>query len=71
MLAGFDPYDSTTLNKPFNKVELDDNFNPKDLTIGIPKEYHCSGMSQEVLDIWSFVADLLENSGCNVKQVCF
>lgn len=39
------------------------------LKIGIPKEYHCNNLSEEVLDTWNEVASLLENGGAILKEV--
>ena len=36
------------------------------IKVGIPKEYLCEGMSDEVIQTWSEVADLLENSDIKV-----
>lgn len=66
VIRGVDTMDSTTVIPPFYEGL------PKSvegLAIGIPKEYHCEGMSEEVLQTWSDVADLLENAGAQVKQV--
>lgn len=41
----------------------------KRFKIGIPKEYHCDGLSKEVLEIWMKVADLLEVNGAHVVDV--
>lgn len=37
------------------------------LVVGIPREYHCAGMSQEVVDIWTHVAGLMEEQGAQVS----
>lgn len=41
------------------------------LCIGIPKEFHCPGLSQEVVQAWNDVADILEKKGARVIQVSF
>ncbi|CAO1406849.1 unnamed protein product [Diamesa tonsa] len=70
-IAGPDPLDSTTIKKTFKPIISEDisSLSMKDTKIGIPKEYHCQGLSQEVLEIWTQVADLLETNGAQVKQV--
>lgn len=68
-IAGSDILDSTTIKRPFAPVELIENFNVKNIRIGIPKEYHCEGMSEETLDVWRLVADYLEDSGAIVKEI--
>lgn len=69
LIAGNDRLDSTTLEKSFTKVQLNPNFNMKSIRVGIPKEYHCEGISNDVLDVWRKVADFLENNGAIVREV--
>lgn len=68
-IAGSDPMDATTIKKAFEKVKLLDKFEIKNLRVGIPKEYHCEGLSAETLEVWSAVADYLENNGAMVKEI--
>ena len=65
ILEGVDTYDSTTVK--LNNVELTDDI--KTMTIGIPQEYYCEGMSEEVIETWSQVTDFLENEGFKVVPV--
>ena len=39
------------------------------MTIGIPQEYYCEGMSEEIMNVWSQVADFLENEGIKIVPV--
>ncbi|CAO1414932.1 unnamed protein product [Diamesa serratosioi] len=70
-IAGPDPLDSTTIKKPFKAIISEEvsSLSIKNVRIGIPKEYHCEGLSQEVLEIWTQVADLLETNGANIQEV--
>lgn len=68
-IAGSDNLDSTTIKKNFKPVKLTNNFDVKNLRIGIPREYHCEGLSDETLDIWRSVADYLEDNGAIVKEI--
>lgn len=68
VLAGHDPYDSTTVTDKFN-FYISDDVSIKDIHIGIPKEYYCSELSEEIVDIWMKVADLLERNGAIVSSV--
>lgn len=43
----------------------------KNIRIGIPKEFHCEGMSDEVIECWKRTADLLEKEGAQVREVRF
>jgi len=39
------------------------------LRVGLPQEFFCEGMSEEVVSVWSRVADILEDGGATVKTV--
>nr|CAH0099675.1 unnamed protein product [Daphnia galeata] len=69
VIKGCDPKDSTTLPRPLSKSKLKSTNKFDKLCVGIPKEFHCPGMSSEVIEVWNDVADLLENSGFRVVQV--
>lgn len=70
-VAGPDVYDSTTVKKEFEKISLDRVLNLSGLRIGIPKEYHCSEMAPEVVNVWKTTARLLEEGGASVTEVTF
>jgi aspartyl-tRNA(Asn)/glutamyl-tRNA(Gln) amidotransferase subunit A len=69
IIAGPDKFDSTTIKSEFKKVLLNEVSSLKNLKVGIPKEYLCQGLSSEVKEIWTRVADILEESGAEVKEV--
>lgn len=71
VIAGPDRFDSTTVKKPFKQISLPsgEDLDITNIRIGIPREYNCEGLSSEVLEIWTKVADLLEMSGAEVKEV--
>nr|CAD7401361.1 unnamed protein product [Timema cristinae] len=69
VLAGHDPLDSTTVRTLSVPLDLKEEINIKQVTVGIAQEYHCHGLSNEILNVWSFVADLLESSGAKVIPV--
>uniref|UniRef100_A0A1B6LAF8 Glutamyl-tRNA(Gln) amidotransferase subunit A, mitochondrial n=2 Tax=Graphocephala atropunctata TaxID=36148 RepID=A0A1B6LAF8_9HEMI len=69
VISGHDPQDSTTVSDNFPPVTLADTINLFGLTVGIPQEYHCPGLSAEVLQSWSDTADLLEEAGATLRQV--
>ncbi|KAK4018833.1 hypothetical protein OUZ56_000873 [Daphnia magna] len=70
IIKGWDPKDSTTLQRPLNKSKLKrTSAKLSKLCVGIPKEFHCPGLSSEVSDAWRDVMDLLENCGIRVVQV--
>lgn len=68
-IAGPDELDSTTVQKEYKPVTLLDDFDMSKVRIGIPKEYYCEGMSEEVIDTWRYVTDLLENEKAVVTAV--
>lgn len=70
-IAGPDPNDSTCLRQPYRQIELNniEDISMKNLRVGIPKEYHCDGLSSDVLQTWIKVADLLENAGAEVSEI--
>lgn len=67
-IAGRDPLDSTSIDDKIN-LSLDESIDLSKLTIGIPEEYHCHGMSEDVVQTWRSMADLLSNSGSKVEYV--
>ncbi|RWS12549.1 glutamyl-tRNA(Gln) amidotransferase subunit A-like protein [Dinothrombium tinctorium] len=67
LFAGHDPLDSTTVTTQFDQ-ELK-KVNISDLTIGIPKEYDCEGLSPEIKDMWKDVSNQLSNMGAKVINV--
>ncbi|KAM8737636.1 glutamyl-tRNA(Gln) amidotransferase subunit A, mitochondrial [Acanthopagrus schlegelii] len=69
ILQGFDIRDSTTVPIPSSLTELPDDFAAKNICVGIPKEYHAPGLSEEILVQWSRVADMFERAGARVVQV--
>ncbi|XP_005190876.1 glutamyl-tRNA(Gln) amidotransferase subunit A, mitochondrial [Musca domestica] len=70
-IAGPDRLDSTTISKPYHPIALPEpeQIDLSKIRIGIPKEYHCTGLSPEVLETWAKIADILEDGGAMVKQV--
>lgn len=70
-IAGPDSYDATCLRKQYHPIELPEvnNISMKNIRIGIPKEYHCNGLSTDVLNTWIKVADMLECAGANVIDI--
>jgi Asp-tRNA(Asn)/Glu-tRNA(Gln) amidotransferase A subunit family amidase len=69
VLAGHDPLDSTTVQDDFIPLDLSQDIDISRIRIGVPKEYNCPGMSDEVVETWSEVADILEKAGAEIVQV--
>lgn len=70
-IAGPDSNDATCLRRRYDPIEISqaDDISMKNIRIGIPKEYHCSGLSKDVLDTWIKIADALEEAGANVSAI--
>ncbi|KAK4879849.1 hypothetical protein RN001_007995 [Aquatica leii] len=70
-VAGPDPKDSTCFARPYKKISLPsgDKLSIKGLKVGIPVEYYCNDMGDEVLHTWNEVAQLLEDNGAIVKEI--
>ncbi|KAJ6637733.1 Glutamyl-tRNA(Gln) amidotransferase subunit A, mitochondrial [Pseudolycoriella hygida] len=70
-IAGPDNKDSTTINRPFVDISVPngDEISLKNVKVGIPREYHCEGLSKESLETWMKIADLLEENGAQVVDV--
>jgi len=74
-LKGFDAKDSTSLSDDdVNYIKQSQQTSgvtkePREMAVGIPQEYFCEDMSDEVVQAWSDVADVLENEGVRVKRV--
>ncbi|XP_077515635.1 glutamyl-tRNA(Gln) amidotransferase subunit A, mitochondrial [Amblyomma americanum] len=70
-MDGVDEKDSTCISVPEHarNVDVSDESSLVGVRVGIPKEYHCPGMSTEVLDTWREVADKLASLGAAVSSV--
>ncbi|KAK6623831.1 hypothetical protein RUM44_010687 [Polyplax serrata] len=69
IMAGKDENDSTTLQ---NDLNLNLNFSSssvKGLKIGIPIEYNCEGLSDEIKSTWDDVAKILDGGGATIVPV--
>lgn len=71
VVAGPDDMDSTSIKTPYKPISLKESeeISVENIRIGIPKEYHCDGLSEDVLQTWIKIADLLEDAGARVKEI--
>ncbi|KAM9340991.1 glutamyl-tRNA(Gln) amidotransferase subunit A, mitochondrial [Symphorus nematophorus] len=69
ILQGLDIRDSTTIPAPSSPTELPKDFDVRNICVGIPKEYHAPGLSDETVAQWSRVAGMFERAGARVEQV--
>jgi aspartyl-tRNA(Asn)/glutamyl-tRNA(Gln) amidotransferase subunit A len=68
-MAGHDPKDSTSANKPVPDYAAAIDGNIKGKTIGIPKEYRVEGMPEEIIKNWEQGKKWLEDAGAKTVEV--
>ena len=68
-MAGYDPKDSTSVNKTIPNFESAMTGNIKGLRIGIPTEYRLDGLSSEVDNLWQQGVDLLKQAGAEPVEI--
>ena len=68
-MSGFDPKDSTSVEKKIPNFEnfLDQNIKGK--KIGIPREYRVEGMPNEIELLWKEGAKILESAGAKIIDI--
>jgi aspartyl-tRNA(Asn)/glutamyl-tRNA(Gln) amidotransferase subunit A len=69
LMAGHDPKDATSSDKPVEIINLDEPFNIKGLKIGIPAEYFIAGVQGEVNQAVHAAIAQLESLGAKVEEV--
>ncbi|KAI7804503.1 glutamyl-tRNAGln amidotransferase subunit A [Triplophysa rosa] len=69
ILQGQDEKDSTTVQAQSTPHSLPEDFDIRDICVGLPKEYHAPDLSKETLAQWSRVADMFEKAGARVRMV--
>ena len=68
-MAGHDPQDTTSVDRPVPDYEAALGQGVKGLTVGIPKEYRVDGMPEEIDALWTQGIEWLKAAGANVKEV--
>ncbi|MEM9838682.1 MAG: Asp-tRNA(Asn)/Glu-tRNA(Gln) amidotransferase subunit GatA [Pseudomonadota bacterium] len=68
-MAGHDPKDSTSIDRPVPDYEKALEGGVKGMKIGIPKEYRLDGMPGEIDELWQKGAKLLEEQGAEIVEV--
>ncbi|MCQ8186554.1 Asp-tRNA(Asn)/Glu-tRNA(Gln) amidotransferase subunit GatA [Parvularcula maris] len=68
-MAGHDPEDSTSIERPVPDYEKALEGGVKGMKIGIPKEYRLDGMPSEIDELWQKGAKLLEEQGAEIVEV--
>jgi aspartyl-tRNA(Asn)/glutamyl-tRNA(Gln) amidotransferase subunit A len=68
-MVGFDPKDSTSINKKKENYSKNLSKNIKGLKIGIPKEYRVDGMPKEIEDLWEKGKKILKEEGAEIVDI--
>jgi aspartyl-tRNA(Asn)/glutamyl-tRNA(Gln) amidotransferase subunit A len=68
-MAGHDPKDTTSVDRPVPDYEAAVGRSIKGMRIGIPKEYRVAGMSEEIEALWQRGAEWLRAAGAEVVDV--
>ncbi len=68
-MVGFDPKDSTSINKKKENYSKNLSKNIKSLKIGIPKEYRVDGMPKEIEDLWEKGKKILKEEGAEIIDI--
>lgn len=68
-MAGYDPKDSTSANKPVPDFSAALTGNAKGLRVGIPKEYNVDGLPAEIAKLWEQGKDWLRAAGAEIVDI--
>src|ERR1700743_2560652 len=68
-MAGHDPKDTTSVNRPVPDYEKAIGTSVKGMRIGIPKEYRLDGMPAEIEKLWTDGASWLRGAGAELVEV--
>ncbi|MEO1013603.1 MAG: Asp-tRNA(Asn)/Glu-tRNA(Gln) amidotransferase subunit GatA [Pseudomonadota bacterium] len=68
-MAGHDPKDSTSVDRPVPDYEAAIGGSIKGLKIGVPKEYRLDGMPEEIETLWSKGVQWMKDAGAEVVDI--
>jgi aspartyl-tRNA(Asn)/glutamyl-tRNA(Gln) amidotransferase subunit A len=68
-MAGEDPKDTTSVERPVPDYEQAIGRSVRGMRIGIPKEYRVAGMPAEIETLWANGADWLKAAGAEIVEV--
>ncbi|MFJ5486969.1 amidase family protein [Hansschlegelia beijingensis] len=68
-MAGFDPRDSTSVDRGVPDYEAAVGRSVKGLRIGIPREYRVDGMPAEIEALWTRGAEQLKAAGAEIVEI--
>ncbi|PQA85725.1 Asp-tRNA(Asn)/Glu-tRNA(Gln) amidotransferase subunit GatA [Hyphococcus luteus] len=68
-MAGHDPKDSTSVDRPVPDYEAVLGQSLKGLKIGVPKEYRVDGMPDEIEKLWAQGIEWMKDAGCEIVDI--
>jgi len=68
-MVGFDPKDSTSINKKKENYSKNLSKDIKSLKIGIPKEYRVDGMPSQIEELWDKGKKILKEEGAEIIDI--
>jgi aspartyl-tRNA(Asn)/glutamyl-tRNA(Gln) amidotransferase subunit A len=68
-MAGHDPKDSTSIDRPVPDYEAAVGHSIKGMKIGIPKEYRLDGLTPDIDTLWQRGAQWLQAAGAEIVEV--
>ena len=68
-MSGYDPKDSTCVNKEVPNFLASIGQSIKGLKIGIPAEYRPQGLNQEIADYWDKGIEILKQAGAEIVEI--
>ena len=68
-MAGYDPKDSTSVDRPVPDYEKALTNDVRGLKIGVPKEYRVEGMSEEIERLWQQGIAWLKAAGAEIVDI--
>ncbi|MEO1135033.1 MAG: Asp-tRNA(Asn)/Glu-tRNA(Gln) amidotransferase subunit GatA [Pseudomonadota bacterium] len=68
-MAGHDPKDSTSVDRPVPDYEAVLGQSLKGLKIGVPKEYRLDGMPAEIETLWQQGIAWMKDAGCEIVDI--
>ncbi|ADM08548.1 glutamyl-tRNA amidotransferase subunit A [Parvularcula bermudensis HTCC2503] len=68
-MAGYDPKDSTSVDRPVPDYMASLEKGIKGLKIGVPKEYRLDGMPSDIDSLWQQGMEWLRSAGAEIKEV--
>jgi aspartyl-tRNA(Asn)/glutamyl-tRNA(Gln) amidotransferase subunit A len=68
-MAGFDPKDSTSVDRPVPDYAANLEGGVKGMRIGIPREYRMDGMDAEIVALWEQGKQWLKDAGAEIVDI--